>query len=114
MEIPIYIDGAPAGSLTVEKRGAITWFRGDMEDPGRVVRLYLFGEREAYLGVPIPEEGRLRLLRRVTPSELRRFPRLPEYAAEEPLCREEAKAPEARKLHVLWHGGRPHFFRASG
>lgn len=110
MEMPIYIDGERAGTLTMEKRGAVTCLRGDMADPGRVVRLYLFGEREVYLGVPVPEEGRLRLYKRVTPNDMRRFPRLPEYAAEEPLSREEPAPPAGRKCHVLWHGGKPHFF----
>lgn len=110
MEIPIYIDGVPAGTVTMEKQGAVTWLFGDMEDVGRVVRLYLFGERESYLGVPVPEEGRLRLRKRITPGELQRFPRFPEYAAEEPLPREEPGEETGKKRHVLWHGGRPHFF----
>lgn len=109
MEIPIYLDGERAGTLTMEKRGALTWVRGDMEDPGRVVRLYLYGERAVCLGVPVPEEGRLRLLKRLTPNDLRRYPRFPEYAAEEPMPPAEEK-PSAGKRHVLWHGGRPYFF----
>lgn len=110
MDIPIYIDGAEAGRLFMEKRGAVTWIRGDMEDVGRVVRLYLFGEREVYLGVPLPEEGRLRLEKRVTPSEMRRFPRFPAYAAEEPRREEDPPDAGRRPRHVLWHGGRPYFF----
>ncbi len=110
MELPIYIDGVPVGTVTMEKRGAVTCLFGDMEDVGRVVRLYLFGEREIYLGVPVPEEGRLRLRKRITPNELRRFPRFPEYAAEEPLPRKEPSEDAGKKRHVLWHGGKPHFF----
>ena len=110
MEIPIYIDGLPVGTVTMEKCGAVTCLSGDMEDVGRVVRLYLFGEREIYLGVPVPEEGRLRLRKRITPSEMRRFPRFPEYAAEEPLPKKENSGDTGKKLHVLWHGGKPYFF----
>ena len=111
MDIPIYIGGEEAGRLTLEKRGALTEFRAELADPGRVVRLYVFGEREAYLGVPAPEEetGRLRLIRRLSPSELRRFPRVPEYAGECPRAPEPEPWP-GRKRHVLWHGGKPHFF----
>ncbi len=109
MELPIYIDGAPAGTLTVEKRGAFIWLRGDMVDPGRVVRLYLYGEREAYLGVPLPEEGRLRLLRRVSPTEAARLPRRAEYAAETRLEPEKPTEP-GKKRYVVWHGGRPYYF----
>lgn len=109
MEIPIYIDGAPAGTLTMEKRGAFVWLQGDMADPGRLVRLYIYGEREAYLGVPLPEDGRLRLLRRLSPTEAARLPRRAEYVAETRLEKETPPEPGGKR-HVLWHGGRPHFF----
>lgn len=111
MDIPIYIGETETGRLAIEKRGALTVMRAELQDPGRVVRLYVFGEREAYLGVPAPEGegGRLVLTRRLSPSELRRFPKFPEYAGECPRLPASEPGP-GRKRHVLWHGGKPYFF----
>ena len=115
MEIPICIDGKRAGTLAIEGRGGGLFLDARMTDPGRVVRLRVFGEREFYLGVPVPEEtGQLRLTRRLSPSEARRFPRRPGYAAESPRREpdEPASAPqeEAGRRRVLWLGGRPYYF----
>ena len=110
MEIPIFIGGAETGKLTTEQRGAFTVARAELADPGRVVRLYVFGERKAYLGVPAPEGGRLVLVRRFSPSEMSRFPRFPEYAGEAPREPEAPPEEERERRHVIWHGGRPHFF----
>ena len=108
MEIPVYIDGETAGTLTVERHGQWTVVDVRMRAVGRVVRLTVYGERSFYLGVPVPEGGGLRLTRRLSPTEARRFPRSPEYAAENP-----AKRPAPEELtvrRVLWLGGRPHYF----
>lgn len=115
MEIPIYIDGRQAGTLRMEKSGAYTVLHGDMEDVGRLVRLYVFGEREMYLGIPEPEEGRLVLLRRLTAGEMRPFPKRPEYVAEyrRKEKRTEKKQEEGKRdafRHILWQGGKPYFF----
>ena len=111
MEIPIYIDGRETGTLRIEPRGGYTLLRGELENPGRLVRLRIYGEGEAYLGVPQPEGGRLIFCRKLTAREMGRLPRRPEYAAE---TRQDAPgaAPEEPlpKRHVLWQGGRPYFF----
>ncbi len=112
MEIPIYIDGSgeAAGTLRICRRNGIL-LDGRLPDPGRVVRLRVYGEREFYLGVPVPAgdgTGTLRLTRRLTPSEARRFPQKPAYAGERPLPRAEPAPEPARR--VLWLGGRPHYF----
>ncbi len=121
MLIPIYIDGRQQGQLTVERQGAATVMRADLNDVGRVVRLKVFGERTGYLGVPVPEEGRLRLTKRLSPAEMACFPQRPEYAAEKPMDREKP-APQLEKTrpagpedppegrHIVWMGGKPHFF----
>ena len=83
MDIPIYIDGRETGRLRMEKEGGHTLLRGEMEDAGRLVRLKIFGEREAYLGIPQPEGGRLVFCKKLTPREMAGFPKCPEYAAEE-------------------------------
>lgn len=114
MEIPIYIDGRQAGALRMEKSGAYTVLHGDMEDVGRLVRLYVFGEREMYLGIPEPEEGRLVLLRRLTAGEMRPFPKRPEYVAEHRRKEKKTEKKEEGKgdafRHILWQGGKPYFF----
>lgn len=108
MGIPVYIDGETAGTLTVERRGQWTLIDVRMRNVGRVVRLTAYGERAFYLGVPVPEGDGLRLTRRLSPAEARRFPRTPDYAAERPAERTEPETPSRRR--VLWLGGRPHYF----
>ena len=93
MLLPIYIDGNQEGTLTVERQGALTVMRADMRDVGRVVRLSVYGEKSGYLGVPEPQDGRLRLTRGVQPS-------VPEPPKEGP----------GEKRHVLWMGGKPYYF----
>ena len=111
MQVPIYIDDRPVGTLTLERRGPWTELDARLPDVGRVVRLTLYGEVEFYCGVPVPEGGGLRLLRRLTAAEARTLPRTPRYAAEGPRSEKAASAPEEdRPRHVLWHGGRPHYF----
>ena len=117
MQLPIYIDGNQEGTLTVERQGTMTVMRADLRDVGRVVRLSLFGEKSGYLGVPEPQDGRLRLTRRFTDLDMLRFPARIEYAAEGPL-RERDDPPPAKtapaepgeKRHVLWMGGKPYYF----
>ena len=122
MTVPIYIDGKEAGTLAVERQGPVTVMTADMADVGRVVRLTVYGGGKAgYLGVPAPVDGRLRLTKRLSPNQMRAFPQKPEYAAERP--REVKKAPTPPALpapetqdggeqegHVLWMGGKPHYF----
>ena len=113
MELPIYIDGLQEGTLLLEKQGAVTVVRAQLRDVGRVVRLHLYGEREGYLGIPVPEEGQLCLIKRLSPLDMKRRPQKPEYAAERPMS---AKTELARNTdvpqgkHVIWQGGKPYFF----
>jgi hypothetical protein len=120
MQIPIYIDGAVEGKLSITRQGNMTAFEADLRDVGRVVRLRVFGDGEGYLGVPVPADGRLRLVKHLSPAAMHGFPKKPEYAAEERRTEEQQKAePEAGQKqeeqggpgkHVLWHGGKPHYF----
>lgn len=111
MEIPIYIDGCRAGTLTIRRQSSLTRMDVRLADPGRVVRLRVYGEAgEFYLGVPAPEGGELRLTRRFTPAEMRRFPRKPRYAAEKRLARIPAEEEREAPRHVLWLGGRAFYF----
>ena len=123
MQIPIYIDGVEEGKLSIVPQGNMTVFDADMRDVGRVVRLRVFGDGEGYLGVPVPADGRLRLIKRLSPAAMSAFPAKPEYAAEQKRAekaREEGPVkaePEplepqqnTPKKHVLWLGGRPYYF----
>ncbi len=104
MEIPIYIDGKEAGRLTIAKQAARLVLTARLRPADRVVRLKIYGDGEPfYLGIPMPEEGELRLSRKLTPTEARRLPEKPVYAAEAPL---EADAPR----HVLRFRGRAYYF----
>ena len=105
MRIPIYIDDSEAGELLLGKSGRWTTIDARVKDVGRVLRLYVYGERSYYLGVPVPEGEGLRLTRRLSPLEAEGFPREPRYAAEREF---PAQRVEARR--VLWLGGRPHYF----
>ena len=105
MEIPVYIDGRRAGTASVSVQKGETVVSAQLSDPGRVVRLTLYGEgEEAYLGIPEPAGGYLRLEKRFSGEATRGLPKNPAYAAEHRLETKPAKA------HVLWHGGRPHYF----
>ncbi len=123
MELPVYIDGKREGTLTMERHGAATVIRADIRDVGRVVRLRLYGDGEGYLGIPVPENGRQVLTKRLTALEMRRLPSAPTYAAEAPMRGEARRtAPEPsrmpehgetapeRKTHVVWRGGKPYYF----
>ncbi len=117
MQLPIYIDGTEEGTLTVERQGTMTVMRADLRDVGRVVRLSVYGEKAGYLGVPEPEQGRLRLTRRFTNLDMLRFPQRIEYAADRPLegrpvppGPEKTPENEEPKRHVLWMGGKPYYF----
>lgn len=73
---PIIIKGEKCGELTVSKEGAYTRFVADCLSFGGVIRLSVYGgEREGYLGVPMPVEGRLHLDKRLSPASMRSFPK---------------------------------------
>ena len=72
---PVMIDGAPVGTLTVGKKGAMTVFEARCRMMEGIVRLSVYGrDSEGYLGVLAPEEGELRLRRSLSPAALRAFP----------------------------------------
>ena len=80
---PLILDSEARGTLQVEKKGLITEFRARCPDPGRLVRLSVFGEgKEGYLGVMEPEGGELRLCRKLSRSAMAAFPETIAYASE--------------------------------
>jgi hypothetical protein len=114
MEVPIYIDGVAEGTVTLVQTGSAWTVAAQLRDVGRVVRLRLYGQegQSLYLGVPVPEEGTLRLCRRLSAQEGRALPPDPVYAGEKPLSSPSPQPvkPSTTGRHVLWHGGRPYFF----
>lgn len=96
-KIPIRLDGAVKGTLTVTREGLITRFEGRCEDPGRLVRLSVYGGgKEGYLGVMSPERGALSLTRQISRAGMAAFPAVMEYAAEAGRALPEVK-PEGEK-----------------
>lgn len=80
---PLRLRGEEIGALTVERRGLVTEFTARCPDPGRLVRLSVYGGgAEGYLGVMEPTGGMLSLCRKLTREAMRSFPDQIEYAAE--------------------------------
>lgn len=80
---PILINGEETGQLTVRHSGLITEFTGRCPDPGRLVRLSVYGGgTEGYLGVMEPLDGQLYLCRKFSRASMAFFPKRIEYAAE--------------------------------
>lgn len=77
MEVPVIIAGTRAGTLSIRQEGLYTLYEARTGgNPGGLVRLWLHGEGEsAYLGLLQPVENGLRLCRRLTALEQKRFPR---------------------------------------
>ena len=74
MEYPVYINGKKTGVLSVRRDGLMTAFEADCEYAEGLLRLWVYGDGEPLpLGVLRPEGGRLRLKKRFTKNELRRF-----------------------------------------
>ena len=82
-EYPIIIDSRTAGTLTVTPAGLTTEFLARCADPGRLIRLSVYGEGgEGYLGVMEPMGGALTLCRRLSRAAMALFPERIDYAAE--------------------------------
>lgn len=80
---PLILDSETKGTLQVAKKGLVTEFRARCPDPGRLVRLSVFGEgKEGYLGVMEPEGGELRLCRRLSRAAMAGFPEHIAYASQ--------------------------------
>jgi hypothetical protein len=103
---PLILESETKGSLQVTKQGLITEFIARCPDPGRLVRLSVFGEgKEGYLGVMEPEGGELRLCRRFSRAAMAGFPETISYASEAGRSCQPAPAVD-RKL-ARGGGGRP-------
>jgi len=83
-EFPIRWDGQVHGRLTAREEGVHTVWQGECEDPGKLVRLWVFGEKtKGYLGVMEPAGGKLEIRRRFSPLAMAELPREILFAAPE-------------------------------
>jgi len=106
MQLPIYIDGEQVGCLRLSRQGNQVRAEARLKDMGRVLRLSVYGRETLYLGIPEPREGGMQLCRM-----LRRMPEGARYCAERPMEEEEnTPQAEAQPRHVVWRGGKPHYF----
>ena len=111
-EYPIIVDGQETGTLRVSKDGIMTVFDARCRDPGFLLRLYVFGEKEAYLGVMAPDgSGDLHLHKRLSRAALAGFPVTIRYAGVSEV-REEALKTEAQdepekiaETQIRWRHG---------
>lgn len=71
---PIMIDGEQCGSLAVEKEGLMTVFHARCDDPGKMLKLSVYGDREGYLGLMMPRDGALELRKSYTREGMKQFP----------------------------------------
>ncbi len=80
-EYPIIINGEEAGRLCVTKDGILTAFDARCKDPGTLLRLSVYGEKEAYLGVMAPDgSGGVHLHKRLSRASLAGFPETIRFA----------------------------------
>lgn len=94
---PVIIDSENKGTLTVTKKGLTTEFLARCADPGRLLRLSVFGEgTEGYLGVMEPEGVGLFLCRKLTRAAMAGFPAVIAYAAEAGSSHAPAAPPPAQ------------------
>ena len=107
--VPLRLESGEEGALTIRREGPRTALEGRCPDPGRLVRLWVFGPgEEAYLGVMIPEKGEARIRRTLTRREREAFPSVITAAGEK--TREKRKTPpppeptdRGRITDVLWY-----------
>ena len=112
---PIRWDGQVHGKLRLREEGVFTVFEGECEDPGTLVRLWVYGEKtKGYLGLMEPAEGKLRLTRRLSPLTMRDLPPDIRYAAPEgsdtppgpahqTAVPAAPDAPQERDTDLLWY-----------
>ena len=96
---PIMIDETLAGKLTVDRQGARTVFDAECRMLPGLIRLSVYGGgKEGYLGVLAPEDGKLRLRKALSRSQMRAFPEEIESAERAGIERAAPPAAEAETV----------------
>ena len=106
-EYPVVANGTEIGTLRVTQDGLMTVFDARCRDPGELLRLSVYGEREAYLGVMAPDgKGEVRLQKRFSRAALADFPETIRFAAPSglPMTEDEAEAEETAVTPALLEG----------
>ena len=82
---PIRIGGEITGTLSVKQEGLMTVFSAECPDNGTLIRLSVFDEagNRGYLGVMLPDNGQLYLVKRFSRTGLAGFPETIAYAGVE-------------------------------
>ena len=101
MAIPVYINQEAAGALTVTRDGLYTVLETEAPHGSGLVRLWAHGGgKSAYLGVMEPQNGGLRLRRRLSRRELAAFPDPIEFVSDREREESEKSAEEeTESLH---------------
>ncbi len=95
---PIVIDGQETGTLTVSRDGLMTVFDARCTDPGSLLRLSVYGEKEAYLGVMTPDgSGDVYLHKRLSRAALAGFPETIHFAGPAGLEGTAEETPESER-----------------
>ena len=116
MQCVIFRNGTAAGTLRIEDEGLYRTLSAELEYGEQILRLYLWGQS---FGVLAPEDGALRLRRRVSRQ---RMPVLPAYAVA--WCEADGQwlpegaglrrfTPEGRELAIRWRTDGPMAFPAA-
>lgn len=90
--------------MNITQEGLMTVFHAECVMQDGIVRLNAYGEGKcAYLGVMIPENGKLVLRKRLSREALRVFPQHIEYAAERELAKVQRPEPKEKAAdELLW------------
>lgn len=99
-EYPVIVNGQNTGTLSVSKDGIMTVFDARCKDSGELLRLSVYGDKEAYLGVMAPDGGgEVHLHKRLSRAALADFPETIRYAAPAGMkVPEDAVKPEEEEL----------------
>lgn len=90
---PVMINDVELGALTVRQDGIMTVFEAQCADTGALVRLSVYGEKEGYLGVMLPDgNGKLLLRKRMSRAALADFPTTIQFAGMSGMACEQTQA----------------------
>jgi len=116
MDYPVYSGDKVAGTARIYTQGLYTRVEASCEPMDGITRLWLRGEdKDAYIGVMSPSEGRLRISARYTRLEAEALPKRVLYASAGD--RPQAKPAATEPSHDAadgWHEGRGCLFKRDG
>lgn len=73
--VPVILSGTEVGRAEISKKGLYTVIDVDIENIDRILRLYVYGDGKCeYLGIPYPVGDRLKLSKKLSPSDMLSMP----------------------------------------